>query len=86
MCLSTGCFPLAWKSAIVVVLLKSPDKVRSDPGSYRPICLLSVLGKVLERMMVRRLERMMCGRMCDAQFGFTRDRSPKMRGIVCLDG
>jgi len=65
-CLSTGCFPVAWKSARVVVLLKSPDKVRSEPGSYRPICLLSVLGKVLERMMVRRLERMMYGRMCDA--------------------
>lgn len=36
-CLNTACFPPAWKTARVVVLLKSPDKPRSDPGSYRPI-------------------------------------------------
>lgn len=75
LCLSTNCFPAAWKAARLIVLLKSPDKVRSDPGSYRPICLLSVFGKVLERMMVNRLERKMCGKMCDMQFGFMRGRS-----------
>lgn len=37
--LSTGRFPEAWKNTRVVVLLKSLDKVWSDPGSYRPICL-----------------------------------------------
>lgn len=74
-CLSTGCFPSVWKTARVVVLLKSPEKVRLDPGSYRPISLLFVLGKGLERMMVRRLERLMDGRMCDAQYGFAKGRS-----------
>ncbi|KMQ89014.1 reverse [Lasius niger] len=74
-CLSTMRFPSAWKSARVIVLLKSPEKVRSDPGSYRPICLLSVLGKVLERMMVKRLERLVSERLCDAQYGFVRGRS-----------
>lgn len=43
----------------MVVLLKSPDKVRSDPRSYRGICLLPVLGKVLERVLVSRLQEMM---------------------------
>lgn len=75
-CLSTMCFPVAWKTARVIVLLKSPEKTRSDPGPYRPICLLSVLGKVLERMMVKRIERKkLCNRMCDAQYGFTVGRS-----------
>lgn len=60
-------FLKAWKEARVVVLLKSPDKVRTAPGSYRPICLLSVLVKVLERMMVRRLKRKIGDAMCDAQ-------------------
>lgn len=74
-CLDTMCFPVTWKTARVVVLLKSPERVRSDPGSYRPICLLSVLGKVLERMMVRRLERKVCDGMCDEQYGFRAGRS-----------
>lgn len=74
-CLSTGCFPVRWKTARVIVLLKSPEKVRTDPGSYRPICFLSVLGKVLERIMVRRLERKVCDSLCDAQYGFVRGRS-----------
>lgn len=74
-CLSTNCFPSAWKTAKVVVLLKSPEKPRLDPGSYRPICLLSVFGKVMDRMMVKRLERLKEGRMCDVQYGFTRGRS-----------
>lgn len=75
MCLNSGCFPNEWKIARVIVLLKSLDRVRSDPGSYRPICLLPVLGKVLERMMVKRMERKVCDRMCDAQHGFVSGRS-----------
>lgn len=74
-CLRSGCFHVAWKTARVVVLLKSPEKVWSNPGSYRPICLLPVLGKVLERMMVERLKRKVCDRLCDAQFVFVRSRS-----------
>lgn len=58
-----------------MVLLKSVDKVRSDPASYRPICLLSVLGKILERMMVERLKRKLGEGMCDAQYGFRTGRS-----------
>lgn len=74
-CLSTNTFPSMWKTARVIVLLKSPERVRSDPSSYRPICLLSVCAKVLERMMVNRLEKKMNGRMNGAQYGFVRGRS-----------
>lgn len=73
-CISEGHFPADWKIGDVIVLLKSPDKIRTDPRSYRPICLLAVLGKVLERMMVRRL----CDRKPPVnvnQFGFTVGRS-----------
>lgn len=50
-------FPSAWKTARLVILLKSPDKDESDRRSYRPICLLSTIGKTLERVMVNRLTR-----------------------------
>ena len=55
-CLRDGCFPSEGKKARVVILPKSPEKPRSDPASYRPISLLPVLGKTLERLMVGRLE------------------------------
>ena len=57
------------------MLPKSPDKPRSDPASYRPISLLPVLGKTLERLMIGRIECKVNDRMNDAQHGFRRGRS-----------
>ena len=74
-CLRDGCFPSEGKKARVVILPKSPEKPRSDPASYRPISLLPVLGKTLERLMIGRLECRMKDRMNDAQHGFRRGRS-----------
>lgn len=74
-CLSSGCSPSAWKTVRVVVLPKSPEKPRTDPASYRPISLLPVLGKTLEKLMVGRLESKVNGRMNSAQYGFRRGRS-----------
>lgn len=39
-CLRTGTFPTIWKDARVVTILKSADRDRSKPRSYRPISLL----------------------------------------------
>ena len=69
-CLSYGCFPNAWKKACAIALPKSPEKPRTDPASYRPISLLSVLGKTLERMMVARWDSSVNDRMNEAQHGF----------------
>lgn len=69
-------FPREWKMASLVILLKSPDKVRYLPGSYRPICLLPIMGKVLERMMVARLDAHMRDvEKSPSQFGFTPGKS-----------
>lgn len=72
-CLSESKFPDAWKLGDVVILLKSPDKVRTDPGSYRPISLLSVVGKTLERVMVARLNAIRVSNR--NQYGFTAGKS-----------
>jgi hypothetical protein len=40
-------FPKAWKKSKVVPLLKKDD--RFDPKNYRPVALLSILSKILER-------------------------------------
>lgn len=49
-----GHFPDEWKSAIVIPILK-PGKQPLDPSSYRPISLLSCVGKVMEKMVADRL-------------------------------
>ncbi|MCI0527591.1 MAG: reverse transcriptase family protein, partial [Nitrospira sp.] len=73
-CLKEGYFPNEWKRGRVIVLLKSPDKVRTGPRSYRPVCLLPVLAKVLERVMVDRLERVAAATRSDCQYGFRTGR------------
>ena len=45
--LKHGYIPKAWKQA-AVLLIKKPDKVSTNPANYRPISLLSCLGKLLE--------------------------------------
>ena len=72
--LKDGLFPEKWKEARVVTLLKGADKDRAEPRSYRPISLLSGLGKILERMLVERLLRRMDGKWNERQFGFVKNK------------
>ena len=69
-CFEHGYFPDCWKTARVIVLIKSPLKDKSCPGSHRGISLLPVLGKVLERIMVNRLNIT----NNSAQYGFRENR------------
>ena len=49
-----GVVPAVWKEAIVIPVPKK-GKDKKNPRSYRPISLLSCVGKLLERMINRRL-------------------------------
>ena len=49
-----GHYPMVWKRAMCLMILK-PKKKKSDPGSFRPISLLCNLGKVLESIVTTRL-------------------------------
>lgn len=54
-CLSIGHHPKCFRNATVVILQKPNKSDLSSPRSYRPIALLSVLGKGLERLIAKRL-------------------------------
>ena len=51
--LQNGTVPLCWKSANVTPVFKKGDK--QDPTNYRPISVIPVLGKTLERVIYTRL-------------------------------
>lgn len=76
-CLEFGCFPAVWKVGAVRTLLKGADRDEALAKSYRPICLLPVIGKSLERLKARRFDEtfMMPQYAPRRQFGFRRGKS-----------
>lgn len=52
-CIKLKFFPTEWKKAKMVFLFKKGDK--KDPANYRPISMVSNLGKILEKVIQRRL-------------------------------
>ena len=47
----SGCFPEDWKISKVLPLYK--ENIKSDPNNYRPISILPVVSKVLEKVMFK---------------------------------
>lgn len=76
-CLRSGKFPNIWKQAEVVIVYKGEEKDPSQPKSYRPICLLNTLGKILERLICDRLTKHRTERnlMGGNQYGFRKGKS-----------
>ena len=74
--LRLGYFPTNWKRAKVVPIPK-PNKPGTDPNSYRPISLLSTLGKLFERILAVRLASFVNRQhlLPHAQFGFRKKHS-----------
>jgi hypothetical protein len=54
-CLSYGYHPACFRTAILAVIPKPNKTDRTSPRSYRPIALLSVLGKGLERLVTQKM-------------------------------
>ena len=74
MCFRAGVQPSFWKLAHVVPIHKKSPK--TNPAHYRPVSLLSIISKVLEKIInqpiVNHLERRHL--LPDSQFGFRRGR------------
>ena len=68
--------PAQWKKAEIIVLLK-PDKSPANPSSYRPISLLPVIGKLFEKLYIKRLNKIVKTKklIIDSQFGFREKHS-----------
>ena len=71
-CLKEGVFPKRWKKSKIIPIVK-PGKKRSDKvNNFRPISLLNSGGKVLEKVMISRINHHVYSReyLRDNQYGF----------------
>ncbi|GFX56044.1 putative RNA-directed DNA polymerase from transposon X-element [Trichonephila clavipes] len=73
------CFPSSWREVIVIPIRK-PGKVATDPLSYRPIALTSYFNKTLERMINTRLVYVLEKEKCISplQRGFRKGADPHL--------
>lgn len=77
LCLRDGTFPARWKVACLALVPK-PGKPEGLPSSYRPLCLLDDVGKILEFLLIHRMEGHMAAAeigLSESQFGFRSGRS-----------
>ena len=77
-----GCVPAAWKEALVIPVYKNGPK--SCPSNYRPIALLSIVSKMMEKIALKRLSAFLDPLLTTQQSGFRRnDRTcPQLLRLV----
>ena len=75
-CHREGTFFFDWKKQMLVLLRKG-NKPLEDASSYRHIYLLDTMRKLLERMILQRMQDHMVGEsgLSENQFGFRKGRS-----------
>ena len=71
--LNCGRVPTEWKSANITPVHKNESKELAE--NYRPILLLSIVSKPLERCVSNNLHQHVSGHISDEQHGFVRNRS-----------
>jgi len=74
-----GVFSTVWKKSSLRVLLKDKDNNEKNSKSHRSVCLLSVTGKLFEKLFKMLLKNLINtaltpGRISDRQFGFRASR------------
>ncbi|MEL7340328.1 MAG: reverse transcriptase family protein, partial [Bacteroidota bacterium] len=75
-CLKEKCFPSVWKTSAVCPVFKNAGE-KSNPAQYRPISLLSVISKLFESVINKRiLDHLNRNNLLsDVQYGFRSARS-----------
>ena len=74
-------FPSEMKIAKIIPLYKSGDK--TQPSNYRPISILPLLSKLLEKLFCKRLQSFIFDHniICPEQFGFQKSKSTTLAAI-----
>jgi hypothetical protein len=72
-CLRRGTFSTRWKKAMILPITKAGKEGSDDVSIFRPISLIDIGGKVLEKILINRINHHVFsqGFMNENQFGFT---------------
>ncbi|GBL97879.1 hypothetical protein AVEN_126995-1 [Araneus ventricosus] len=88
-CLSLQCYPNPLKTGVIVLFLKKGKNKSdiSDIKSYLPVSLLPTLGKILEKLLLERLNHHLRRNNLQHpnQYGFRTNRSPEEAILDLLD-
>nr|XP_049701290.1 putative 115 kDa protein in type-1 retrotransposable element R1DM [Helicoverpa armigera] len=86
-CLSLQYFPGAWKEAYVKIIPKPGKDDHMDLKSFRPIGLLPVFGKLLEKLFIKRVvhKAESENKLNNNQFGFRQQRNTTLAVHTALD-
>jgi retron-type reverse transcriptase len=79
-CLKTEYYPKRFRAARTIVLRKPGKPDYADPGAWRPIALLSTIGKIFESIMAQRLSGLAEQHklLPDTQMGNRKNRSTEI--------
>lgn len=83
-CLKEGVFPNRWKKAKIIPVVKQGKEGSDEVSKFRPISLLDSGGKVLEKMLINRINHHVYsrGHMSDNHFGFRPQKSTVDAALV----
>ena len=81
----SGIYPSCLKKSIIIPIFKKGDK--KSPSNYRPICLLSYITKVFEKLIHRRIFDFLNRKMLlyENQFGFRKNHSTSLALLKMSD-
>uniref|UniRef100_A0A1X7VGL1 Reverse transcriptase domain-containing protein n=1 Tax=Amphimedon queenslandica TaxID=400682 RepID=A0A1X7VGL1_AMPQE len=82
-CVRLSYLPVEWRTHLVTPVYKSGD--RSSVKNYRPILLLCILSKVLERHIFERIYPHIAATISHNQFGFKKQRSTLQQLLAHLN-
>lgn len=78
--LSTGTFPTVWKTSFVTPISKGGDI--SSVTNYRPISLLSIIPKIFESIISKKITPLLSQLVCEDQHGFLSGRSTTTNHLI----
>lgn len=80
-CLRYQHYPARFKEAVIIPIYKRGGKPVNDPKSYRPVSLLGILAKILDKIILSRLTGIVeeLQLLPETQFGFRSGRSTTLQ-------
>jgi hypothetical protein len=84
-CLKQGIFPTIWKEARIIPIIKPGQETSNEVSKYRPISLLNHGGKVLEKLLINRINHHAAttGYLNKNQYGF-RPQTSSIDAVLAL--